>query len=106
MVFLTGALTLASVLLYPKTLGGGAVFSGWVPFNSSVINQFTKDAIKVFLSVVLFLFLFSCQMLTFLIICRHQSCGLMGLMTRLYYSKLVKQLFLSFNKLVLLVNSR
>ncbi|XP_048618566.1 probable carboxylesterase SOBER1-like [Brassica napus] len=41
-----GALTLASVLLYPKTLGGGAVFSGWVPFNSSVINQFTKDAIK------------------------------------------------------------
>ncbi|KAJ4899773.1 carboxylesterase [Raphanus sativus] len=41
-----GALTLASALLYPKTLGGGAVFSGWVPFNSSVINQFTKDAIK------------------------------------------------------------
>ncbi|CAH8359586.1 unnamed protein product [Eruca vesicaria subsp. sativa] len=41
-----GALTLASVLLYPKTLGGGAVFSGWVPFNSSVINKFTKDAIK------------------------------------------------------------
>ncbi|KAK7840053.1 putative carboxylesterase sober1-like [Quercus suber] len=31
-----GALTLASVLLYPKTLGGGAVFSGWVPFSSSM----------------------------------------------------------------------
>ncbi|PWZ46201.1 Pentatricopeptide repeat-containing protein [Zea mays] len=31
-----GALTLASVLLYPKKLGGGAVFSRWVPFGSSV----------------------------------------------------------------------
>ncbi|KAF4399522.1 hypothetical protein G4B88_022605 [Cannabis sativa] len=39
-----GALTLASVLLYPKTLGGGAVFSGWVPFNSSLINQISPDA--------------------------------------------------------------
>lgn len=41
-----GALTLASVLLYPKTLGGGAVFSGWVPFNSSspIIEQITPDA--------------------------------------------------------------
>ncbi|EFH44067.1 hypothetical protein ARALYDRAFT_354574 [Arabidopsis lyrata subsp. lyrata] len=28
-----GALTLASVLLYPKALGGGSVFSGWIPFN-------------------------------------------------------------------------
>ncbi|KDP20680.1 hypothetical protein JCGZ_21151 [Jatropha curcas] len=41
-----GALTLASVLLYPKTLGGGAVFSGWVPFNSSIIEQFPPDARK------------------------------------------------------------
>lgn len=39
-----GALTLASVLLYPKTLGGGAVFSGWVPFNSSVLDQLSPDA--------------------------------------------------------------
>ncbi|CAI9260900.1 unnamed protein product [Lactuca saligna] len=40
-----GALTLASVLLYPKTLGGGAVFSGWVPFNSTtLIEQITPEA--------------------------------------------------------------
>ncbi|XP_024962148.1 probable carboxylesterase Os04g0669500 [Cynara cardunculus var. scolymus] len=41
-----GALTLASVLLYPKTLGGGAVFSGWVPFSStsSIIEQITQEA--------------------------------------------------------------
>lgn len=108
---LTGALTLASALLYPKTLGGGAVFSGWVPFNSSVINQFTKDAIKVSICCCFFLFLvkffiFLVTVFNFLCICRRQSCGLMGLMTRLYYSKLVKQLFLSFNKLVSLVNLR
>ncbi|KAL9273246.1 putative carboxylesterase SOBER1-like [Drosera capensis] len=41
-----GALTLASVLLYPKTLGGGAVFSGWVPFNESLIEKFPDDARK------------------------------------------------------------
>ncbi|XP_027338754.1 probable carboxylesterase SOBER1-like [Abrus precatorius] len=39
-----GALTLASVLLYPKTLGGGAVFSGWVPFSSSIAEQITPEA--------------------------------------------------------------
>ncbi|XP_052182156.1 carboxylesterase SOBER1-like [Diospyros lotus] len=39
-----GALTLASVLLYPKTLGGGAVFAGWIPFNSSVIERIPPDA--------------------------------------------------------------
>ncbi|EEF43791.1 probable carboxylesterase SOBER1-like [Ricinus communis] len=39
-----GALTLASVMLYPKTLGGGAVFSGWVPFNSSIMEQISPDA--------------------------------------------------------------
>lgn len=41
-----GALTLASVLLYPRTLGGGAVFSGWVPFNSSIIERISADAKK------------------------------------------------------------
>nr|CAD1823094.1 unnamed protein product [Ananas comosus var. bracteatus] len=41
-----GALTLASVLLYPKTLGGGAVFSGWVPFNSSIIERISPEARK------------------------------------------------------------
>ncbi|XP_044495376.1 probable carboxylesterase SOBER1-like isoform X2 [Mangifera indica] len=41
-----GALTLASILLYPKTLGGGAVFSGWIPFNSSLIEKFSVDARK------------------------------------------------------------
>ncbi|KAJ4785607.1 Acyl-protein thioesterase 1 [Rhynchospora pubera] len=41
-----GALTLASVLLYPKTLGGGAVFSGWVPFNSSIIEKISPEAKK------------------------------------------------------------
>ncbi|KAF8031480.1 hypothetical protein BT93_D0634 [Corymbia citriodora subsp. variegata] len=39
-----GALTLASVLLYPKTLGGGAVLSGWVPVNSSILDQVSPDA--------------------------------------------------------------
>jgi lysophospholipase-2 len=42
-----GALTLASVLLYPKKLGGGAVFSGWVPFGSSVIERVSAEARKV-----------------------------------------------------------
>lgn len=42
-----GALTLASVLLYPKTLGGGAVFSGFVPFNPSVLDQVSPDAKRV-----------------------------------------------------------
>ncbi|XP_042420635.1 carboxylesterase SOBER1-like isoform X1 [Zingiber officinale] len=41
-----GALTLATVLLYPKTLGGGAVFSGWVPFNSSIIASISPGAKK------------------------------------------------------------
>ncbi|KAM5588843.1 hypothetical protein ABKV19_007013 [Rosa sericea] len=42
-----GALTLASVLLYPQTLGGAAVFSGWLPFNSSIIQQLTPEAKRV-----------------------------------------------------------
>ncbi|GMN36445.1 hypothetical protein TIFTF001_006030 [Ficus carica] len=48
-----GALTLASVLLYPKTLGGGAVFSGWVPFNSSLIEQIPPEAKRVLLKTFL-----------------------------------------------------
>nr|ABK21089.1 unknown [Picea sitchensis] len=39
-----GALTLASVMLYPKTLGGAAVFSGWIPFNSSFIEKISSEA--------------------------------------------------------------
>ncbi|KAF9609691.1 hypothetical protein IFM89_017890 [Coptis chinensis] len=41
-----GALTLASVLLYPKKLGGGAVFSGWVPVGPSIIESIAPDAKK------------------------------------------------------------
>lgn len=41
-----GALTLASVLLYPRTLGGGAIFSGWVPCNSSIIERISPEAKK------------------------------------------------------------
>ncbi|XP_042409586.1 probable carboxylesterase Os04g0669500 [Zingiber officinale] len=41
-----GALTLASVLLYPRTLGGGAVFSGWVSLNSSIIERISPEAKK------------------------------------------------------------
>lgn len=46
-MIVAGALTLASVLLYPRTLGGGAVFSGWVPFNSSIIDRISPEARKV-----------------------------------------------------------
>ncbi|KAJ6367388.1 hypothetical protein OIU78_000029 [Salix suchowensis] len=39
-----GALTLlTSILLYPKTLGGGAVFSGCVPLSSSIMEQATPN---------------------------------------------------------------
>ncbi|CAM8908841.1 unnamed protein product [Rhodiola kirilowii] len=41
-----GALTVASVLLYPQTLGGAAVFSGWIPSNASLIKQVTPEANK------------------------------------------------------------
>lgn len=51
----TGALTLASVLLYPKTLGGGAVFSGWVPFNSTMIERIEGEAKKVLPNIPRFL---------------------------------------------------
>ncbi|KAL4185055.1 hypothetical protein AMTRI_Chr10g228690 [Amborella trichopoda] len=43
-----GALTLASVLLYPKTLGGGTVFSGWVPFNSSILEKISPEAKRAY----------------------------------------------------------
>ncbi|KAF9683318.1 hypothetical protein SADUNF_Sadunf04G0001000 [Salix dunnii] len=40
----TAALTLlTSVLLYPKTLGVGSVFSGCVPLSSSIMEQITPD---------------------------------------------------------------
>ncbi|XP_020517452.1 probable carboxylesterase Os04g0669500 [Amborella trichopoda] len=45
------ALTLASVLLYPKTLGGGTVFSGWVPFNSSILEKISLEAKRIFSSI-------------------------------------------------------
>nr|AEV41113.1 putative acyl-protein thioesterase 1 [Oryza officinalis] len=41
-----GALGIASVLLYPKTLGGCAVFSGFLPFNSSFAVRVTAQAKK------------------------------------------------------------
>lgn len=42
-----GALSIASVLLYPKTLGGCAVFSGFLPFNStSFAARVTEEAKK------------------------------------------------------------
>lgn len=39
-----GALTLASAILYPKTLGGAAVFSGWMPFDSSFVESISSEA--------------------------------------------------------------
>ncbi|KAM3391087.1 hypothetical protein ACQJBY_012637 [Aegilops geniculata] len=41
-----GALSIASVLLYPKTLGGCAVFSGFLPFGASFASRVTADAKK------------------------------------------------------------
>ena len=42
-----GALSIASVLLYPKTLGGCTVFSGFLPFGSSFASKVTAEAKKV-----------------------------------------------------------
>jgi predicted esterase len=42
-----GALSIASVLLYPKALGGCAVFSGFLPFASSFASRVTPEAKKV-----------------------------------------------------------
>ncbi|XP_020081843.1 probable carboxylesterase Os04g0669500 isoform X2 [Ananas comosus] len=41
-----GALTTASIMLYPKTLGGGVVFSGSVPLGSSIEKQIPLEARK------------------------------------------------------------
>uniref|UniRef100_A0A453DCN4 Phospholipase/carboxylesterase/thioesterase domain-containing protein n=1 Tax=Aegilops tauschii subsp. strangulata TaxID=200361 RepID=A0A453DCN4_AEGTS len=41
-----GALAIASVLLYPKTLGGCAVFSGSVPLSKSFADRVTPEARK------------------------------------------------------------
>lgn len=42
-----GALAIASVLLYPKTLGGCAVFSGSVPLRKSFAERVSPEARKV-----------------------------------------------------------
>ncbi|WVZ87618.1 hypothetical protein U9M48_034227 [Paspalum notatum var. saurae] len=41
-----GALAIASVLLYPKTLGGCVVFSGSVPLNRSFAEKVSSEARK------------------------------------------------------------
>ncbi|XP_066344785.1 probable carboxylesterase Os04g0669600 isoform X1 [Miscanthus floridulus] len=41
-----GALAIASVLLYPKALGGCAVFSGSVPLNKSFAEKVSSEARK------------------------------------------------------------
>ncbi|CAN6236605.1 unnamed protein product [Urochloa humidicola] len=41
-----GALAIASVLLYPKTLGGCVVFSGSVPLRKSFADQVSSEARK------------------------------------------------------------
>ena len=51
---LAGALALSSVLLFPGTLGGGAVFSGWVPFSPSIIGSISAEAKKVIHFLLLF----------------------------------------------------
>ncbi|XP_072962256.1 probable carboxylesterase Os04g0669500 isoform X2 [Typha angustifolia] len=43
-----GAMAIASVLLYPKTLGGGVVFSGFVPFCSPVAKRVSSEARKAY----------------------------------------------------------
>ena len=42
-----GALAIASVLLYPKTLGGCVVFSGSVPLSKSFADKVSPEARKV-----------------------------------------------------------
>lgn len=41
-----GALTLASSMLYPKTLAGAAVFSGWVPLDKAAFAAKITPAAK------------------------------------------------------------
>lgn len=68
---------MASVLLYPKTLGGGSVLSGWVPFSSSVISQFPEEAKKVvFITHVSYQHFFSvtcCVFLSLFLIVQMQT---------------------------------
>jgi lysophospholipase-2 len=45
-----GALAIASVLLYPKTLGGCVVFSGSVPLSKSFAERVPPEARKVLLN--------------------------------------------------------
>ncbi|GJN01382.1 hypothetical protein PR202_ga18647 [Eleusine coracana subsp. coracana] len=47
-----GALAIASVLLYPKTLGGRVVFSGSVPLSESFSEKVSSEARKVILLAV------------------------------------------------------
>jgi predicted esterase len=42
----TGALTLASSMLYPKTLAGAAIFSGWVPLDQAAFAAKITPAAK------------------------------------------------------------
>ncbi|KAJ3698205.1 hypothetical protein LUZ61_001910 [Rhynchospora tenuis] len=41
-----GALAIASIMLYPKTLGGGVIFSGSMPLNPTIKEQISPEAIK------------------------------------------------------------
>jgi predicted esterase len=45
---LPGALAVASILLYPKTLGGGVIFSGSMPLNPSIKEKVSPEATKAF----------------------------------------------------------
>ena len=48
----SGALSIASVLLYPKALGGCAVFGGFLPFDSSSFAaRLTDEAKKVLVAL-------------------------------------------------------
>ncbi|TVU16516.1 hypothetical protein EJB05_40085, partial [Eragrostis curvula] len=43
-----GALAIASVLLYPKTLGGCVVFSGSIPLNKTFAETVSSEARKAY----------------------------------------------------------
>lgn len=47
--YLPGALAIASILLYPRTLGGGIIFSGSMPLNPSIKEQVVPEATKALL---------------------------------------------------------
>jgi predicted esterase len=56
--YMSGALAVACILLYPKTLGGGVIFSGSMPLNPSIKEQVSPEATKA-LFFCLFKFKFS-----------------------------------------------